>query len=339
MKSLKHFLTVVFALSIPMNVFGQVILEGVVLEYQGLPPKRPLSGVEILVKGAGSTISGQDGTFSLNFRTKAMGDVVEVRRIEKLDYEVFNTDAVRQWNIGSSFTIVMCKKALFKNLRDQYFKVCSSSYAKQHKKEQDDLKKLKKCKQLKEEEYQQKMRELRNNYQDQLENLESYAERFARIDLSELSDAEKRIIGLVQKGRIDEAIAEYEKLDYLKKYKLQTTDIQRVNAAIDNIEELLSYKTKSRDSIYTILNRQIDLYIQQGGDVNLNRVAQLLKAVAEADTTNLIAVMKYAKFSELCNEPSEALRFYKIAVNLLSQNEDVREIVIKKIDELVKKED
>ena len=323
---------------ISMSAMAQALLHGMVLEYKGSETKKPLGGVELVIQDAGTTASADDGSFALSFRTKQRGDAVKVIRIEKLGYEIFNTDAVSQWNIGDEFTLVMCSSARFKSLRDNYFKVSSKSYAKQYEKEQKKLAKMRKTNKLKETEYQAKLKELKNDYEEQLERLDSYVDRFARIDLSELSSVERGIIELVQQGKIEQAIEEYEKQDYLWKYKQQTHEIQKMDSAIVKIENLLRFKMYSRDTIYKVLNRQIDLYQQVGGENNLRKVGELLKSAADADTANLVAVLKYAEYAETYIGREEALPYYQTALYLVQDDKSMQEIINGKINNL-RKED
>ena len=297
-------------------VFCQTTLIGKVMEYQGSEKKTNLAGVELFVQGAGSTTSEEDGMFKLVFRNKKKGDPVVVRRIEKLGYEIFNTDAVEQWVIGNTFTIVMCKRELFKALRDNYFRVSSASYEKQYQKEKKKLENLKKKNKSLEREFEQKLVQLKNEYEEQLEVLDRYVERFARIDLSELSNVEKGIIELVQNGQIDEAIEEYEKLDFLNKYKDLSISINKIDSAIKKIEDISRYKIMSRDSLSRELNRQIELYLSEGGENNLSKAGDLLKNIALSDTSNIPNVLKYAEFALKTQRTEDADRFFNIVLNL-----------------------
>ena len=332
-------ITSIILMMIPLLAVAQALLHGMVLEYKGSETKKPLGGVELVIQDAGTTASTNDGSFTLSFRTKQRGDAVKVIRIEKLGYEIFNTDAVNQWNIGEEFTIVMCSSTRFKSLRDNYFKVSSKSYAKQYEKEQKKLAKMRNTNKLKEAEYQAKLKELKNDYEEQLEQLDSYVDRFARIDLSELSSVERGIIELVQQGKIDLAIEEYEKQDYLGKYKQQTHEIQKIDSAIVKIEDLMRFKIYSRDSIYKVLNRQIDLYQQVGGENNLRKVGELLKSAADADTTNLVAILKYAEYAETYIGREEALPYYQTAFYLVQDDKAMQEIIKEKINNLKKDND
>lgn len=336
---MKKIFVVIIFVALYLQASSQTTLKGKVLEYRGSNTKEPLQNVEIIIQDAGSTVSSRDGSFTLSFRTKHKGDAVKVIRIEKLGYEVFNTEAVSQWNIGESFTIVMCSSVRFKSLRDNYFRVSSVSYAKQYKAEQRRLARRRKATKMREAEYQALLQQLKNDYEDQLERLDTYVEKFVRIDLSELSAAERGIIALVQKGKIEQAIAEYEKQNYLEKYKKQSEEIQKLDSAIVKIDNLLRFKIESRDSIFRVLNRQIDLYQQKGGEENLRKIGALLKTAAEADTTSLVVVLKYAEFSEMYTSKEEAVRFYNIAKILLSEDEELRNIIIRRINDLERKDD
>ncbi len=196
-------------------VVAQTTQSGIVQEYNEKAKKTPLSGVEMQVSMAPSTVSDNQGMFDLKFHTLKPGEYVNVNRIEKLGYEIFNKEAVEQWNINPDrpFLIVMCRADKFKKIRDNYERISSQSYASQMQKEKAEIDKLKEEGKLKESEYNQKLKEIQENYYRQIDNLNNYIDRFSRIDLSEISDTEQDILDLVQHGHINEAIDRYEDLD------------------------------------------------------------------------------------------------------------------------------
>ena len=110
-----------------LNVcYAQIIQHGIVKEYCETSPKINLGGVEIVVNKAGSTVSQNDGQFSLSFQTMKVGDKVLVQRIEKLGYEIFNKEALEQWYISKDnrpFIITMCRSDRFKKIRDNYERI------------------------------------------------------------------------------------------------------------------------------------------------------------------------------------------------------------------------
>ena len=182
------------------TLFGQSVQDGIVLEYNGKNAKTPLANVEIVVNNAGSTVSDSNGKFTLNFRTLKPGDRITIRRIEKIGYEVFNTETVEQLVItraNEPITIVMCKTETLRNIRNQYTRIAQKSYDESLAREERVLKAQVKSGQMTKVQYEKKIKELQDQYEEQLENIENYIERFSHIDLSEISDIENRVVNLV----------------------------------------------------------------------------------------------------------------------------------------------
>ena len=278
--------------------YAQTIQNGVIQEYNERAKKTPLGGVELNVRSAGSTVSDGNGNFKLQFLTLKPGEKVNVRRVEKLGYEIFNKEAVEQWNINPKepFVIIMCSSERFKKIRDNYERVSSESYARQLKKEEAALAKLKADGKLQEVEYKKQLYELRENYEKQLDNLDNYVDRFSRIDLSELSIVEQKIIELVQQGKIDEAIAKYEEQNYVDKYTKEVAQIKEVSSAIDKLSDIKVSKEQSRDTLLAAINRQVETLKLAGGKENYERIHVILRDVAFSDTTNAECMIKYGIF-------------------------------------------
>lgn len=268
-----------------------------VLEYNGKDGKTPLSQVGVTVLNAGATISDDKGEATLKFRTLHAGDRVSVRRIEKAGYEIFNSQAIEQWSVSPQrpFQIILCRSDKFMALRDQYSRVASDSYAKQYKAEQAKLAAERKKTKMLEEVYQQKMLDLENQYQQQLEDLETYVDQFARIDLSELNSQQQELINLVRDGKIDEAVKKYESADYQAQYRKQCEEIAKIDRAQAQLAVVEAKKRSDREKVFQAIHRQIATYRLAGGRENFQKVTNLLKSVADADTTNLKAVWEYAE--------------------------------------------
>lgn len=306
-----------FIALLSISAAAQTTQSGYVQEYNEKAKKTPLSGVELRVRSANSTVSDEAGQFSLQFLTLKPGEKVNVRRIEKLGYEIFNKEAVEQWNINpqNPFIIVMCRSDKFKAIRDNYEKVSSASYARQLEKEQAELKALKAQGKIKEAEYQKQLSEIQENYDKQLDNLGNYIDRFARIDLSELSAVEQEIIELVQQGRIEQAIAKYEQQNYLDKYKQEVAQLKEVSTAIDQLTEIKTSKEQSRDSILAAIDRQIETLRLAGGKENNQKILNLYQSIIEADSTNISWLMKAVTYMYDYNDNYNlALHYSKIAL-------------------------
>ena len=251
------------------SLWAQSVQQVQVMEYNGREKKTPLAGVSLSVQNAGSSMSDAQGALTLQFRSQKAGDQVQVRRIDLAGYEVFNQDAVDAWTISTqrTFQLVLCKSERFKALCDQYNAAASASYERQLKRDRQKLDDLKREGKLKEEEYVKQVAALENQYNEQLDKLENYVDRFARIDLSEISEQEQQIIALVEQGDIDEAIRQYEAMNLLGKYQQQSSEILEVRNSQQQLEILRGEKVEARDSLISVLKEQIRLY-EQLGDVH-----------------------------------------------------------------------
>ena len=228
---------------------GQCQQKCVVMEYNGTKKKSPLGGVEVLVINAGSTISDSNGNVTLKFRTQKPGDRVTVRRIEKSGL---------QWNITKEevFQIVMCRSDRFKQIRDNYFAISSASYAKQRKAEEAKLQALKKQGRIKQAEYEKEIARINEEYEQRLMDIDAYIDRFARIDLSELSAEEAKAIELFRNGDIEGAIKAYEDMKLEEQYFQSVKNYQKAEKAADTLGVIVKKHEELRDSINAAINRR-----------------------------------------------------------------------------------
>ena len=267
---------------------AKTVQTGIVREYKGKAKKTALAGVELQVYPAQSTASDRNGNFRLEFLTLKPGERINVRRIEKEGYEIFNKDALEQWNLNPTapFMIVMCRSNMFKQLKDTYYKNSGERYARQYRKAQDELKRLKDQNKIQQKEYIERLEQLEQEYGRQLENLDNYVDRFARIDLSEISPVEQEIIELVQAGKIDEAIAKYEELNAKAKLLESISKRKEVGEAISTLTEVDRNLAADNDTLYAVVERQIQT-LQLGGAENNEKIRRLYCDIADADTTNI----------------------------------------------------
>lgn len=295
-----------------LTAFAQTMQSGFVKEYNEELAKTPLENVELVVTNAGTAVSDSDGGFSLVFRTLKPGSHVSVRRIEKLDYEVFNKDAVEQWNINPDhpFTIVMCRSDRFKKIRDNYNKVSSESYARQLAADEAALAELLDQGKLLREEYEDSLKRLRLEYDEQLETIDVYVDRFARIDLSELSEEEFGIIRLVQEGRIEEAIQAYENMDLVGKYSREVDDLREIEKSVERLEKLRAEKNNVRNSILESVMRQVNAYYLIGGRESHKKIEYLMEELIRIDPTDVNVLLFYADYLTTQRKFVSSLEYY-----------------------------
>ncbi len=313
-------------LALPLLCWGQAIQNGVVKEYNEAKDKKPLAGVEIKVKNAASDVSRRDGSFQLSFRTLKPGDLVEYSKIEKAGYEIFNIDALESWRIANDntpFTIVLCKSNKFKALKDQYYMEASKSYATQQANEERQLAESLQQGKIQRAEYEKQLIDIRNFYENQLDNLDTYIDRFARIDLSELSQEEVTIIQLVQDGKIDEAIQAYEDMQLTERYAHVSQQITEINSGLEKLNHQLENYRETQKQTFELTLRMIAVLELAGGMKNFESIKQTLKSIVEADPTFYKAVSIYARFLIQQNELTEAIYWTRHSLSLTKDPENI----------------
>ena len=293
-----YLFTLLICLGSITTSMGQTTQNGSVKEYKETLKKQPLGGVEMLITNAPSTVSDKKGNFALEFQTMRPGQKVNVRRIEKLGYEIFNKEALEQWNINPEepFTIIMVRSDRFKKIRDNYSAVSSASYARQFEKEMKALEEERNAGKITEEQLRNEIIRLQEEYDRQLNNLDNYIDRFARIDLSELNKNEQEIIALVQAGKIEEAIHRYDRMNLVENYTRSIKNIQELRIAENSIKKRLSAEENSRDIIYSQVMRNIQLLTIQGGRANFDKIGQIYRDLISVDSTNLNILNEYTRY-------------------------------------------
>ena len=320
---MKTTITFILMLVISSHLFGQSVQKGIVMEYRERLSKRYLEGVELTVNNASSTISNKDGNFQLEFRTLKPGDPIVCRRIEKLGYEIFNKEAIEQWTISKGnvpFTVVMCKSEHFKKIRDKYNGIASQSYTFQQSIEKKKIEQLYKNHELNIEQYKKQIKEIDDYYAEQLEHLDNYVDKFARIDLSELSDTEFQIVQFIQEGNIEKAIQEYEKNEFLLKYLKEIDDLKELYTSEKLLKKEKEQNVNLRDSIYDSIKRQINTYLLAGGRENFHKADSLYKEVVNCDLTKWKPLTDYVFFGDEQHIFSIVEKYGNIALDIAIKN-------------------
>lgn len=297
---------------------AQCIEKGKVMQYQGKTSKVVLGGVEILAANAGSTISGVQGDFSLNFKKLKAGDRVKIMRVEKTGYILFNKEAVDQWHIsrtGQPFTIVMCKEERYREIRNNYERISSESYAKKMKAEENRWSALRKQNKLTEEDYKKRLEQLHYDYETQLENLDTYIDRVSRYDLSELSEKENDIISLMQQGKVDEALSAYDEMNLEEKLEREINIIGSLSIAEDKLNNEAQENRQKALKTYEAICRKNDVLYLAGGSDNMKKIKESKRKVAFADTTFVKAMIDYVKFLNDQRDFTEMVELLDIAEN------------------------
>lgn len=308
---------------------AQTVQHGLVLEYREAAPKTALPGVEVRVYPAQSTVSDTNGKFSLEFLTLSPGERISVRSIAKDGYEVFNSDALEQWNLSpeNTFSIVMCRSDRFKRLKDLYYANSEERYARQYRDATANLRRLRDANRIAQHEFADSLARIEKLYARQLENLDNYVDRFARIDLSEISAAEQEIITLVQAGRIDEAIARYDELGAAGRLVSTLRQRAEVRQAVERLGEAEAGMTLAADSLLAVVSRQIQTLELAGDYGNNARILELYRSVADADTTNVDWVLTTANYiKDMVGDYAVARGYVQKALNYVLSRPELDEL-------------
>lgn len=309
---MKKILVVLLAVANVLCVLGQATQPCIVKQYNQKLPKTPLGGVEVTVSNAGSQVSADDGSFVLNFRTLKPGDKVNLVSARKTGFEVMNTDAVRQWFISRDktiFELVMMNSEDFAMRKKNLTETATERYQAKYERAMRKFERLKAEGKLKEEEFNRRCDTLEFFYQNQLTNLDNYIDRFARIDLSEVSDEEQRILEMVEQGKIDKAVEAYEKLDISNKLRQAREARKTLLDAKERIETEVGHQDQAIDELMAKQKREIATLKLAGGRNNYQKVASILKENALADTTDAKAMIEYAYFSHTQKNYNEEKEF------------------------------
>lgn len=271
---------------------AQSVQQGQTLLYHGRDAKTPLAGVSVSAANAGSVISDAEGMFTLQFRTLKVGEPIQFRRIDLSGYEVMNTEALEVARIApeppqnsqtsqpspSLLTIVLCKSEELAALRDGYYTKAAERYQQQLDKAQQEVERLKQEGKIREEEYNQRMDALEERYSQQLETLDTYVDKFARIDLSELDAFEQEIIALVQEGRFDEAIARYDDQHLTERLQQGVAEQRQLSNDVMTLDAAIQAKEAEAARLEHNIDQQIDLLRKVGGEENEKKIEELEKA-------------------------------------------------------------
>lgn len=300
---------------------------GIVLEYNGTSEKIPLAGVHLSVRDAANVVTDKEGRFTLTFDAQKPGDRIQFRRIEKLGYEVFNQEAVEQLAItpNAPIIIVLIKSSTMKELRDKYVKEACANYKRSIDKERKELEKLRNEGDITDEEYQSRLKEMSDKYKRRLDDLDEIANKFARIDLSELSAEEQEIITLVQEGKTDEAIERYQNSESPERDLRQSVEMQERREAL---EEYRLQSERERDEIMGALNKRVEVLFLTDTQESKDEIAKIIdtlyqncKPGDDTEGTRKMLTMLYSWSNRLLGEDHPKTTAIKQSLEAISPTE------------------
>lgn len=311
---MKGIIIVLSYLSLFSSILAQSIQSGYVLEYKDANRKTTLANVEIMASNAGSTITDSRGRFTLHFRTLVPGDRIDLRRVVKPGYEIFNKADLENLHISNHnepIEIVLIRTEKLAETRRAMISNATQQANIQFEQEQCDLRRQYEQQEFDKQEYERRLKAQKLAYEEKLENIDNYIDRFIHIDLSRLNELEKKIVQLVQEGKFDEAISIYEKNNLISKLAMLGSNSRKLEADVAALNETRKQMQAEKTELLLSLNRQIDLLRMQGGTSNLQRIQQLMHDIAYADTTELEPFFTYGRELRRNAHFKEAMKLYE----------------------------
>lgn len=286
MKNILKALLLVTSQLLAACLMAQSVEVGYVKEYQGEEQKTPLSGVELRVAGAPSTISDAKGRYELRFSVLKPGEQVKYDDIYKSGYVVFNTDALDYWRISkdqSPFVIVMCKESVFRQLKLKYYNIIGKSYEEDYNRRLENAKLKYAIDTLR---LSEEIKTIKNDYNEKLRNIDNYAELFARIDHSEMDSIEAKALRLIDEGKIDEGIAKYEELHLVEQTRMQLDKWRSGKNMVTVGGKMMEESEQELLPLVEKLKKQIALYEMGGLSYDSKQVEMILHLVDVYDELN-----------------------------------------------------
>lgn len=268
MKRLLYFL---LTISVFAHAYADTTEQGTVKEYRGADDKTALPGVELMIKGAPSTISDAQGNFTLRFATLGPGEKVDYTEIYKDGFVIFNKDALDAWRIsnnGRPFTIVMCREADFRALKKKFYGIIEKSYRSEYEREKARALKLAQD----EAELNEKLRAAEQSFNEKMGNINTYVELFSRIDRNEMDSIEARALTFLEAGNIKAAIDTYEELQLSRQMESQ---MGKWDAAIEMRRAAEGMESQAQADLTLLvdkLQKQLGLYEMGGDEYNEKRL-------------------------------------------------------------------
>jgi len=299
MKLLSCILFVTIAMGAGTSLVAQSVQKGQTLLYDGQKEKTPIANVSIAATGAAAVVSNAQGEFELNFRTLHAGDDIHFRRIELNGYEVMNQEALevarisRGMDATGHLKIVLVKREYLRQLREGYRSVAAKRYQKQLDEASAEAERLRQEGKLALEQYNERMNAIEEEYEAKLSKLESYIDKFARIDLSDLDEQEQQITALVQAGDFDAALKMYEDQNLSERLKKSQDDRAQLASAQSKIAAAAQQTANDNLRLRAAIDRQVTLLRMAGDDANILKAHQIIYQTYLADTTDYQARKDY----------------------------------------------
>lgn len=259
--------------------YAQTRQQGSVKEFNS--GNRPLSGVQLAVHGAAATDTDSDGRFVLDFISMNPGSRISMPDIYKKGYEVVNKDAFDGWILSENrqMDVVMAKVGVIEDARNMYYKIAVSNFSRKQADAVEELNDLYNQGMIDARVRSERLGELSVQQQEYMAVLDEYVDKFARINPDDVSELERKVLELVNAGRIDEAISLYDESGVVGK-------------SLERLSQVAAYSEEA-EKLAESLYRYADLCVLSGEKNSDLKALDIYKKVMDAFPDEFRYVSQY----------------------------------------------
>ena len=296
-----------------------VTQKGVAYKYNGKRARTPLGNVSVTCASANATVlsNEQDGSFSLLFKGRKLGDRIGLVTVKKRDMMVFNQQAVDEWSVRKApLCLILCDADEFEQQKLNLINIGRREAKKKYDRLKADLEAKLNASQMKEAEYEAALDKAYEELERARKHVDQYADLFARIDESEIDEQAQQAVELFNQGEVERAIQLFEQGNYMEKLKQDNRTILQAEEMVKKAKKAKQQAEQDREAHIRSLKAQIEAYKVQN---EWQKAGQLLKGLAD-ELQTLPEVMAYAKFCQEQNEFTEAETYYQKGMTIVENN-------------------
>lgn len=271
---------------LPQVIMAETIQRVIVKEY--IPDvknptlnanKKPLPNVEVSVKGAGSTITNENGECFLKFTMLKGGDRIIVRQFARPGFELLNPELLNDLVIRRDekpLEIVMISQDNAIKLSRIISQQVGVQFDKMRLRELNELDILA-------VDYENKRKAIIEKYEARLDDVDQYIDRLVRVDITRVSENESAAFKAFAEGNLDEALAIFEQGNLISKYRDAYETLENVKEAHEKVDEERDFQQQQQKDIQYFLKTQITMLEMEGSEKSLRKAKSLLEQLLEID--------------------------------------------------------
>lgn len=283
--------------------------------------KAPLAGVQIEYEDAPSTTSDDGGYFRLSFLDKKYGDLIFMRTISKLGYELVNEKELLYPTLSSGkIKVILCKKGMLDQMRTEYYNLSKDALSKGYKEQINKLKLALKEKRIEEKDYFFKIKELQEQLKKSEDKASELAEKYARTNFDDVSEEYKQAFEQFKLGNLDGTVAILEKVNLPKRLKKRFDEKEKIKNLTDKFRTQMVENERGIKQDMQAMRLAADMYNLK---MDFEKADEMYTNLVALDSTNVENVMAYGEFSCNYKQYYKSRDLYTSALNISRKKNDL----------------